>query len=80
MKKIIPYCIATVFALLLMTSTSVFAQGPPGGGGPGPCTGGPPCKPPNPPGLAPIDGGIVFLLASGLILGVVSLKRKKKVA
>ena len=69
-----------VFIVLLLSGAAMFAQGPPGGGGPGPCIGGPPCNPPNPPGLAPIDDGVVFLLASGLILGVVSLKRKKKTA
>ncbi|MDD3721315.1 MAG: hypothetical protein PHW92_02340 [Lutibacter sp.] len=32
--------------------------------------------PPPPPGL-PIDGGLSFLLASGVIYGIYSLKRKR---
>ena len=75
MKKVFTYCIAMVFVLLLTLGTDCYAQGPPGGG-PGPCTT-PPCGPPIPPGLAPIDGGVVFLLASGLLLGFVSLRRSK---
>lgn len=76
MKKIVSYCIATVFTFVLLTSEDGLAQGPPGGGGPGPCTN-PPCNPPNPPGLAPIDGGVVFLLVSGLLLGVSKLRKKE---
>lgn len=34
----------------------------------------PPIPPPPPPGL-PIDGGILFLVASGIILGVKKLKK-----
>ena len=56
-----------------MTSMETFAQGGPGGG-PGPCTN-PPCNPPNPPGLVPIDGGILLLLTSGLIYGVSKLRK-----
>jgi hypothetical protein len=74
MKKIVSYCFILAFALLLTSGVDVYAQGP--GGGPGPCTS-PPCIPPNPPGLVPIDGGILFLLVSGITLGVVSLKRKQ---
>ena len=43
------------------------------------CPGGPPCGGPNqppPPGL-PVDGGILFLLASGLVYGVVKLRKKE---
>ena len=76
MKKITSYCIATVFVMFLTLGADGYAQGPPGGGGPGPCTN-PPCRPPNPPGLAPIDGGVLFLLVSGLALGVSSLRRKQ---
>ena len=75
MKKIASYCFATVFVLLFALGADGYAQGPPGGGGPGPCTT-PPCNPPNPPGLAPIDGGVLFLLLSGLTLGVSSLRRE----
>ena len=74
MKKIIAYRTAMVFVMMFLVSTHSFAQGP--GGGPGPCTS-PPCNPPNPPGLAPIDGGLVFLIASGLILGVRDLRKKE---
>jgi hypothetical protein len=59
----------------LVNSIVLYAQ-PGGGGGPGPCTN-PPCNPPNPPGLAPIDGGTLFLLGSGLIYGVSRLRRKE---
>ncbi len=65
-----PYYFIMVFTVILFTSTSNFAQGP------GPCMT-PPCSPPNPPGLAPIDGGVVFLLLSGLLLGVNSLRKKE---
>ena len=34
----------------------------------------PPIPPPPPPGL-PIDGGILFLLISGIILGIKKLKK-----
>ena len=68
-----------VLALFVNTTVS-YSQpcpgGPPCGGGPGPCTN-PPCNPPNPPGLAPIDGGTLFLLGSGLIYGVSILRRKE---
>lgn len=81
MKKIVTYCFAAVFALILLSSPAALSQGqgngPPGGNGPGPCTS-PPCNPPNPPGLAPIDGGVVFLLISGILLGVYSLRKKEK--
>jgi len=56
--------------MVFLVSTHSFAQGP------GPCMN-PPCNPPNPPGLAPIDGGLVFLIASGLILGVRNLRKKE---
>lgn len=72
MKKITAYCFAT-FALILFMSTVGFAQpGPPGGGGN--CNN--PHIPCHPPGLAPIDGGVVFLLISGILLGVSSLRKK----
>ena len=78
MKKSISYCVTVAFYMVLLSGTYSFAQGgPPGGGGPGPCTN-PPCRPPNPPGLAPIDGGVIFLLDSGLVLGVTSLRKKSK--
>ncbi|MFN0728263.1 PID-CTERM protein-sorting domain-containing protein [Polaribacter gochangensis] len=34
----------------------------------------PPVPPPPPPGL-PIDGGILFLIISGILLGVTKLKK-----
>ena len=35
----------------------------------------PPPLPPPPPGGLPIDGGILFLLISGLFLGIYKLKK-----
>ena len=82
MKKFFTFCHAFIFALALLANSNIsYAQpcpgGPPCGGGPGPCTS-PPCNPPNPPGLAPIDGGTLFLLGSGLLYGVNRLRRKEK--
>ena len=62
MKKVVPYCVTIVFAIVLFTGTQSFAQGPP----------------PHPPGLVPIDGGVVFLLVSGLVLGVNNLRKRKE--
>lgn len=74
MKTIASYFFTTVFSLLLLTNTDLLAQpGPPGGGGN--CNN--PHTPCHPPGLAPIDGGVLFLLLSGLTLGVSSLRRKQ---
>lgn len=56
-----------VILLLLVCfafTLSVNAQGPPG----------PTPPPPPPPGL-PIDGGIIFLLISGVYYGVKKLKK-----
>ncbi|MBD3636710.1 MAG: hypothetical protein HUJ25_05155 [Crocinitomicaceae bacterium] len=54
-------------ALFTMLSAVVFAQ-PPGGGPPGGGGGGdPPCWDPE---CIPIDGGIVFLIAAGTLLGI----------
>jgi hypothetical protein len=78
MEKINVYFLALVFIMLFTLNADLCAQGPPGGGGPGPCTN-PPCNnPPLPPGLAPIDGGAVFLLISGITLGVISLRKKQE--
>jgi hypothetical protein len=48
---------------IIMCSTYTFGQVVP-----------PPIPPPPPPGL-PIDGGLLFLFISGIILGVKKLKR-----
>ncbi len=77
MKKFFSFCRIILFVLVLISNTTVSYAQPGGGGGPGPCTS-PPCNPPNPPGLAPIDGGTLFLLGSGLLYGVNRLRRKEK--
>ncbi len=82
MKKFFSYLSVLIFVLFLCTSMDAFAQCPDGsappcggpGGGPGPCRT-PPCNPPNPPGLVPIDSGIVLLLTSGLIYGIRELRK-----
>ena len=82
MKKFTSFFSIFIFTLCLLASMQAFAQCPDGssppcggpGGGPGPCTS-PPCNPPNPPGLVPIDGGILLLLTSGLIYGVSKLRK-----
>ncbi|TXD47742.1 PID-CTERM protein-sorting domain-containing protein [Polaribacter sp. IC073] len=53
----------TVLFIVLLTTNAVFGQIAP-----------PPAPPPPPPGL-PVDGGVVFLLVSGLIYGVTKLKK-----
>lgn len=63
MKRIVPYRIAIALSIVLFAGTQSFAQGP---------------DPPQPPGLAPIDGGVVFLLVSGLVLGVNNLRKRKE--
>ncbi len=50
--------------LVVLSGTAMLAAGPPGPPGGG--TGGPPCWPPP---CVPIDGGISFLLAAGLLYG-----------
>lgn len=51
-----------VVALIFIWSVEMFAQGPP---------------PPPPPVGLPIDGGLGFLLVSGLIYGVFKLRKKE---
>jgi hypothetical protein len=65
MMKKIPFSWSVlVFTLFLLISVETFSQTGPG----------PPIPPP--PGLAPIDGGILLLLTSGLIYGVSKLRDK----
>lgn len=71
MKKFFSSLSILLFTLCLLASAETFGQP---GGGPGPCTI-PPCNPPNPPGLVPIDGGILLLLTSGLVYGVNKLRK-----
>lgn len=57
-----------------------FAQppgGPPSTGGGGSAGSDPPCWQPE---CIPIDGGLIFLLAAGVLLGVFMLYRRKNVA
>ncbi|MFT7497927.1 MAG: hypothetical protein ACI8QP_000508 [Porticoccaceae bacterium] len=62
MMKKIPFSLSVlVFTLFLLTSVETFSQGPPI---------------PPPPGLVPIDGGILLLLTSGLIYGISKLRDK----
>ncbi|WP_156772438.1 PID-CTERM protein-sorting domain-containing protein [Urechidicola croceus] len=62
-----------ILAMYFVMTTSVFSQLGPPGGGPGGGSG------PNPsgPGL-PIDGGIVLLLASGIVYGANKLRDKEE--
>jgi hypothetical protein len=53
----------TVLIAVLFSATQIFGQAVP-----------PPIPPPPPPGL-PIDGGIIFLFISGIILGIKKLKK-----
>ncbi|MFT7330668.1 MAG: hypothetical protein ACI848_000734 [Roseivirga sp.] len=63
MMKKIPSCLSIlVFTLFLLISVETFSQV------------GPPIPPP--PGLVPIDGGVLLLLTSGLIYGVSKLRDK----
>ena len=80
MKNFFSFCHAILFVLVLLANTNIgYAQPGNGNGGPpGGCPGGPPCTPPIPPGLAPIDGGTLFLLGSGLLYGVKRLRRKEE--
>ncbi|WP_347173400.1 PID-CTERM protein-sorting domain-containing protein [Polaribacter uvawellassae] len=52
-----------LFILVVLCTTFTFGQMVP-----------PPIPPPPPPGL-PIDGGVLFLLISGILLGVKKLKK-----
>jgi hypothetical protein len=51
------------FTILCLFATDAFAAGPPNPGG---GKGGPPCWPPP---CVPIDGGVSFLIAAGVLLG-----------
>ena len=70
MKKINSYYVYIVFALFLLINTNAVSQPGNGNGNPPPWAG------PPPPKGTPIDGGVVFLLVSGLLLGVSKLRKK----
>ncbi|MDT0553169.1 PID-CTERM protein-sorting domain-containing protein [Urechidicola vernalis] len=53
-----------VVALFLVWSAEMFAQGPP--------------PPPPPPVGLPIDGGLIFLLVSGLLFGVSKIRKREE--
>lgn len=55
--------LGTLAAIVLIANVAFGQPGPPPTGGP---SGGPPCWPPP---CIPIDGGIGFLVAAGLIYG-----------
>lgn len=57
-----------LFIVLFTITSLTYSQGP------GPCPN-PPCGPPNPVGL-PIDGGILFLLSTGLVYAISKLRNK----
>lgn len=67
MKKIL----AIVFIVFLLNLNAQPPGGPPGGGT---TTGAPPCWEPD---CIPIDGGLGFLIASGITLGFYKMKKRR---
>ena len=72
MKKLIRIILLVSIGYFLMPSA--YAFGPPLPPGPGPGSG-PTCWPPP---CVPINGGIVFLIAAGLGLGIVKVLNARK--
>ena len=70
--KLLPHKIIFTF-ISLFGSVALFAQ-PPGGPPPGGGGGDPPCWAPE---CIPIDGGIIFLIVGGIMLGVFTVYSHK---
>ncbi|SDX70499.1 hypothetical protein SAMN05444411_10888 [Lutibacter oricola] len=63
--------------LLLSFSLLCFAKGYSQATPPQPPIGGKPSGPANPGNILPVDGGLTYLIISGIVYGVYELRKKK---